>query len=216
MRTVVDLTHTIREEMPVYPGTEPPRLREGTSYSESGYRETLLHLFSHTGTHMDAPAHLFEDRTTLDAFPVSQFVGTALCIDCTDVPAGGRIAMERIDCRRPEADAADFLLFHTGWSAWWGDERYFEGYPCITSEVARYVLDTGKKGVGFDTIGIDPVEDEELVLHRTLFETGDVVVVENLAHLDQVGPGPFSFAALPLKYVCADGAPVRAIAVLES
>mgnify|MGYP000488374211 FL=1 len=53
--TVIDLTHTIREDMPVYPGTEPPRLTTACTVSQCGYRETLLHMYSHTGTHMDAP-----------------------------------------------------------------------------------------------------------------------------------------------------------------
>ena len=45
--TVIDLTHTIREDMPVYPGTEPPRLTTACTVSQCGYRETLLHMYSH-------------------------------------------------------------------------------------------------------------------------------------------------------------------------
>lgn len=74
---VIDLTHTIREGMPVYPGTEPPLLEPANSYEKDGFRETRLTMFSHTGTHMDAPAHLFAGRTTLDAFPAGQFIGQA-------------------------------------------------------------------------------------------------------------------------------------------
>ena len=66
---VIDLTHTIREDMPVYPGTETPELSPASSYEKDGFKETLLHMYSHTGTHMDPPAHLYEGRTTLDQFP---------------------------------------------------------------------------------------------------------------------------------------------------
>ena len=72
---VIDLTHTIREDMPVYPGTETPGLSPASSYEKDGFKETLLHMYSHTGTHMDPPAHLYEGRTTLDQFPADQFVG---------------------------------------------------------------------------------------------------------------------------------------------
>ena len=58
---VYDLTHTIRNDMPVYPGTEQPRLTTACTIEEVGYRETLLHMYSHTGTHMDAPAHMLPD-----------------------------------------------------------------------------------------------------------------------------------------------------------
>lgn len=55
---VIDLTHTISETMPVYPGTEQPRLTPANSYEKDGFKETLLSMYSHTGTHVDPPAHL--------------------------------------------------------------------------------------------------------------------------------------------------------------
>ena len=61
---VIDLTHTIRADMPVYPGTEPPKFEPANSYEKDGFQETLLSMFTHTGTHMDPPAHLFAGRTT--------------------------------------------------------------------------------------------------------------------------------------------------------
>ena len=48
---VIDLTHTIRENMPVYPGTEPPKLSPTSSYESDGFKETLLQMYTHTGTH---------------------------------------------------------------------------------------------------------------------------------------------------------------------
>ena len=52
---IIDLTHTISEDMPVYPGTEPPVLKPANTYEKDGFRETLLSLYSHTGTHVDPP-----------------------------------------------------------------------------------------------------------------------------------------------------------------
>ena len=91
---VIDLTHVICETMPVYPGTEPPKFTPANSYEVDGFKETLISMFTHTGTHMDPPAHLYADRTTLDQFPASQFIGKALVIDCRDLPEGGVISME--------------------------------------------------------------------------------------------------------------------------
>ena len=64
--TVIDLTRAIREGMPVSPGTEQPRLTTACTVSQCGYRETLLHMYSHTGTHMDAPAHMIDGALPLD------------------------------------------------------------------------------------------------------------------------------------------------------
>ena len=74
---------------------------------------------------------LFPGGATLDRLPITQFVGTALVIDCTDLREGGRIAMDRVERRRADADMAEFLLFRTGWDRYWGDPRYFGDYPCI-------------------------------------------------------------------------------------
>lgn len=109
---VIDLTHTISETMPVYPGTEQPRLTPANSYEKDGFKETLLSMYSHTGTHVDPPAHLFAGRTTLDAFPVSQFVGRAVVIDCRHLKEGEAITMREIAPRRADAEKADYLLFN--------------------------------------------------------------------------------------------------------
>ena len=85
----------------------------------------------------------------------------------------------------------------------------------VSLEVCQYLLDSGKKGVGFDVIGIDPVSDGNLTRHKMLLSQRDIVIIENLTNLDKVGSGLFTFAALPLKYKDADGAPIRAVAIIE-
>jgi kynurenine formamidase len=212
---IIDLTHVISEDMPVFPGTERPRLQQANTYEKDGFKETLMTMYTHTGTHMDPPAHLFAGRTTLDAFPIEQFVGKGLVVNVEAVPAGGRITMERIDRVRTGADEAEFLLFHTGWSRHWGTDAYFGEFPVIDEAVADYILGSGKKGLGVDVISIDPVSDDHLTTHRRLFKCGEIVVIENLVNLDLVGDGLFTFAALPLKHRDADGSPIRAIAVLD-
>jgi kynurenine formamidase len=144
---------------------------------------------------------------------VEQFVGKALVIDCTDVAEGGIIGMEHID--KTMADQAEFLIFRTGWDIFWGREKYFGEYPVVSMEVCQYLLDSQKKGVGFDVIGIDPVSDGNLTRHKMLLSQRDIVIIENLTNLEKVSGGLFTFAALPLKYQDADGAPVRAVAILE-
>jgi kynurenine formamidase len=209
---IFDLTHFISEDMPVYPGTEGPRFTPANSYEADGFKETRMTMFTHTGTHMDPPAHLFSDGKTLDQFPVTQFVGSALVIDCSDLTEGRRITMAHIDRQRKKADEAEFLLFRTGWDRYWGTEKYFGDYPCIDGEVADYLVNSRKKGVGLDTIGLDPIADANLTLHKRLFKENDIVIIENLANLHLLGSELFTFCALPLKLRDTDGSPVRAVA----
>lgn len=211
---VIDLTHTISESMPVYPGTECPKLKTANTYEKDGFKETLITMYSHTGTHMDAPAHLFPNNTTLDAFPAEQFIGNGLIIDCCNLGKGQKITMSYIDKVKDKAKHADYILFHTGWDKHWGKNDYFGEYPYITEEVAEYLIQNNKKGIGLDVIGLDPIENGNLTLHRKLLEN-NMVIIENLAHLSNVGNDIFTLVALPLKYENADGAPIRAIAILN-
>lgn len=211
--TVLDLTHPIEAAMPVFPGTLPPSLVAANTIETDGFAETLLSFYSHTGTHMDAPAHIFPGGATLDSFPADQFLGRALVLDCTGIE--GTIGMDILHRAGPDLDRADFLLFRTGWDKKWGSPAYFEGFPCIDQAVAAYVVASAKKGIGLDAISADPVSDASLAIHRLLLASGKAVIVENLANLDKTGSGLFTFCALPLKFAQADGAPVRAIAILD-
>ena len=166
---VLDLTHTIAENMPVYPGTETPIFVGANTYEKDGFKETKLTMYTHTGTHMDPPAHLFAGRTTLDAFPASQFIGKALVIECSDLNEGKAITLERILQYGKDAENADFLLFHLGWDKRWGTDAYFGDYPCLDDAAMDYIIAGDYKGIGFDVIGLDPIADENLTRHKKLF-----------------------------------------------
>lgn len=212
---VIDLTHTIKENMPVYPGTEPPKLIPANSYEKDGFKETELTMFTHTGTHMDPPAHLFAGRTTLDSFPAEQFIGKALVIDCRELKEGEVITMQHIKRYGKKAEMADFLLFNLGWDKRWGTDSYFGDYPCVDMEVLDYIIAGRYKGIGFDVIGLDPIADVNLTRHKKLFESRDIVNIENLKDLDKCGDELFWFGCFPLKLENCDGSPIRAIAWFE-
>lgn len=212
---VIDLTHTIESGMPVYPGTEPPILELANTYDRDGFRETKISMYSHTGTHMDPPAHLFRDRTTLDAFPPEQFIGKALVIDCTSLKEGEPITMDHLSRYGTKAETADFLLFYLGWDARWGSEAYFGDYPCIDDSVLEYILEGSYKGIGFDVIGLDPIADVNLTRHKKLFQTRDIINIENLCNLGLCGNDLFWFSCFPLKIRDCDGSPIRAVAWFE-
>ena len=209
---VIDLTHVIREDMPVYPGTEQPKLIPANSYEKDGFKETLLRMYSHTGTHMDPPAHLFPDRTTLDQFPPEQFLGKALVIDCRMLKEGQAITLEQLKPYGEKVEKAEFLLFNLGWDKRWGTDSYFGDYPCVDADVLDLIIKGGYKGIGFDVIGLDPIADENLTRHKKLFKACDIVNIENLKNLDQCGEELVNFSCFPLHWNNSDGSPIRAVA----
>lgn len=232
---VIDLTHTVKEDMTVYPGTERPVVKTVHTWERDSFHETEIRMYSHVGTHMDAAAHVKRDGKSLDEMDMSQFMGTALVLNCTgEIRKKGRlITMEEINKVRALADQAEFLIFYTGWDRYWGTEQYFDGYPVLSEDVVRYLKECGKedgghgrakgtvrkKGIGLDTIGADFIEEESLPLHHSLLSIEDFVIIENLKSLNEVWEEAesrlFFFVSLPLKYEKADGAPVRACAVVR-
>ena len=210
--TVIDLTHTIKNDMPVYPGTEQPQLTTACTIEEAGYREMLLHMYSHTGTHMDAPRHILPEGCGLDQLPPSQFCGRAAVIDVSHLGAGAVITADFLRQQNGYLRTADFALFYTGWEKKWGTEAFLsEAFPVPDEAAARYLVSCGLKGVGTDAISVDPLSGADYPAHKVLLG-GGLVIVENLCLKKVVGRKDVMFFALPLKYAGADGAPVRAIA----
>ena len=121
--------------------------------------------------------------------------------------------MEQINKNRENADKADFIVFRTDWDKYWGRPEYYVGYPFIDDEVAEYIITNRKKGIGLDNISLDPVGS--LNYHKKVFKENEIVIIENLTNLKEVGTDLFTLFALPLKYENADGSPIRAVAVLE-
>ena len=204
---IYDLTHTIRNDMPVYPGTEQPRLTTACTIEEVGYRETLLHMYSHTGTHMDAPAHMLPDGATLDSYAPEKLAGAAVVVDCRGEKDISLPLLQRYDL-----SGVDFVLFCTGWDKKWGTPAYYENFPCLTAEAAAYLAALSLKGVGEDSISLDPCDSTDFPNHITLMKAG-FINTENLTGLDALLGRRFTFVTLPLKFENADGCSCRAIAM---
>ena len=219
---IIDLTHPIAENMPMYPGTSAPKLSVECNYREHGFMETLISLYSHTGTHIDAPAHLYPNGLTLDKYPIEQFVGKALIIDFRKIKKGESIPMQLLQEKESVLYEVDFILFHTGHSDLWGYPDYFANYPVISPEVVEWINLRKLKGIGIDAPSFDPlIIDEfeqvanELSNHRAILKTNHTVLLENLCNLGEISKEIFTLYALPLNTQNADGAPARIIAIIN-
>jgi arylformamidase len=211
MSKLIDLTHSIEAGMPVFPGTEPPVLDQANTIARDGFAEKKLSMYSHTGTHMDAPAHMLDGGKTLDAFDVASFYGHATLIDVRSI-GQSHLGVDIISRHAEQLKRSQILILRTGWAERWGREDYFMDFPALSEEAARLVIRYGIKGIGIDAISIDRM-GVEFPVHHILFEAG-VFVVENLTNLDRVGQ-EFTFICLPLKILNADGAPVRAVGLID-
>jgi len=210
---IVDLSHTISPGMPVYPGTEPPEISIPCTIENDGFTEKKITLYSHTGTHIDAPAHILSGAPTLDALPLSSFMGKALAIDFSSLD---RSVIDLDDLAKFETpiQSVDFVLIHSGWANLWGQTTYYDGYPVLSRESAEWLANFNLKGIGVDMISIDRPDAHDLPIHR-IFLSNNMVIVENLTNLSGLVNADIIFQCLPLKLETADGSPVRAVAWIE-
>ena len=203
------LSHLIEEEMPLFPGTEPPSVERIFSVDKDHFAETRLSFSSHTGTHMDAPAHMIPGGKTLDHYNPGSFSGPGALIDVTAF-SGKEIPLAFLEKYRETIPTGGYLLLYTGWDRLWGRPEYFDKYPVLAPETALWLVSLPLKGIGIDGPSFDPVEGPQRI-HHILLGKG-LLLVENLTGLGRIQGRSFSFSAFPLLYRGADGAPVCATA----
>jgi len=192
---IIDISLPIGPDTPVWPG-DPPVLVEPVARIEAGDPAAVsrLVLGTHTGTHVDPPAHFLPGAATVDALPLDVLVGPAVVAHLPAAPID-RAAMESLSL---PADSSRVLL-QTGGDA-----------GALTPDGARWLVERGVRLVGADTLSIEP-DSTDYPVHRILLG-GGVVIVEGL-DLSAVAPGSYQLVCLPLRIVGGDGAPARAVLI---
>lgn len=211
---IIDLSHIMHPAMPIYPGDEPPNFKKVAIIDKNCYRETKITIYSHTGTHIDAPGHILENGPFLDNLKASHFFGKATIINFPDISnkINNIITINELKCYQERINKVQFLILNLGWSKYWGKDNYFENYPYLSDEAAEWLSGFNLQGVGIDAISIDGSDTNNFIVHKTLLSK-DIIIIENLTNLDSVQNDYFMLSVLPLKYKNADGSPVRAIAI---
>ena len=87
----VDLTHNLRNGMPVYPGDPSPSFELYRSLEKDGVNLTKIVMGSHTGTHLDAPKHFINDGIGIDQIPPHKLIGEAYVADLSGKKIGSGI-----------------------------------------------------------------------------------------------------------------------------
>jgi len=154
---------------------------------------------SHTGTHMDAPAHLMDDGTTVDRIPPRRLVLPATVVRCPGQTVGPE------DLAQTEVSGRAVLLRTRGSEL--PRDGFRPGYPYLRPEAAELLRDEGALLVGTDCLSVDPPSGK--TAHRTLLKAG-IPIVEDLM-LGGAEPGCYVMVCLPLRIEGGDGAPVRAL-----
>jgi arylformamidase len=206
MRTV-DITRTMEPGMFVHPGDPPFEMQPVATLERDGCAVCSLRLGTHTGTHLDAPAHFILGGATVDQAPLDLLCGPARVVDARSV--GG--ALDAAFFAAQWLDGVVRLLLRTV------DELPSSGGTSggpngLTREAAEWLRrSTAVRLLGIDRPSIEAADAAGFPVHHLLL--GGVPPTWILEDLDlgAAEPGDHELLCLPLRLAGADGAPVRAV-----
>jgi len=208
---VHDISVAITSGMPVWPGDPPVERRRFASMDEGSVANvSQLSMSVHSGTHVDAPIHFVAGGSAIESIPLQTLVGPCRVIGMQ--PVGRHIAaadLERLELP-PDTER---VLFKTTNSAVWGLKHtaFRRDFIALSIDGAHWLVEHNVRVVGIDYLSVEPVDDADGAVHRTLLGSG-VVVIEGL-NLFAVAPGAYTLVCLPLKLAGSDGAPARVILI---
>lgn len=208
----VDLTLTISETIPTFPGSPEPQFISWSTLKDDGYNMELLFLSSHTGTHMDAPFHFVNGGAKIHEIPIGRFWGDGLLIR-TGKEKNQTITkrdLQAYESENGKIPAGCSVFIHTGWQKYLKKKNYFAENPGLSESAAKHLISREVNLVGIDSPSIDRGNNLQFPVHKTLSKN-NLLIVENLANLDKISKSRFNFIIMPLKLQGATGSPVRAV-----
>ncbi|MEM9940662.1 MAG: cyclase family protein [Planctomycetota bacterium] len=211
MNQIIDLTRTLEHGQP---GVE---FQQKFTVAEKGWNAKTLHLYSHTGTHMDAPIHFGVSEKTIDQIPMSRLWVKGNLVEVELSEDRALLMPDPILNSLGEDLTGQAVLIATGWSQHFDNyKRFRDGLPRISEPLARELVARKVGIVGVEGPSVADVNhlDEVTLIHKILLG-GDVIIVEGLVNLDLIGQREFQFGAMPLKIGGGDGTPCRAFAVID-
>lgn len=214
-QAIYDISVPLSDRLVTWPGDPGIRI-ERTMDLCCGDPATvsMLHMGSHTGTHVDAFSHFKKEGRSLDAMDLSLYVGRALVVDIEDPKAITMGELQRnphfLDLRKCER-----VLFRTANSENdWFRHPFNEHFCHLNPHAADFLIELGIKLVGVDYLSVESFHAEALYgehapTHHRLLDAG-VHIVEGL-NLKGIKAGWYELICLPLSIENGDGAPARVI-----
>jgi arylformamidase len=223
---IIDLTHTIWNGMPIYPGDPAPFIDSCLTHENDYCHVDVLRLGSHTGTHIDAPYHFLREGRKIDEIAVEQFIGEGVLVDVSDKSDREMIEEKDVEPYTKKIRKGDFVIFRTGGDKHFGTPKWYK-HPFLSADCAEFLCDLHVALVGTDAMNPDATfvnatgpstagtdsgvgEDYTYPVHHILFNS-NILIVENLCNLNRIRQTKGIYSFLPLKLRDSDGSPIRAV-----
>lgn len=202
---IFDISLPIHEGMITYPGNPEVAIE-----AQKGKSSTVskLALGSHTGTHLDVPAHVFEDGWGSDEVPLEALIGKCRVLDMAQADK----AVTVDDLKAAQVQKDERILLKTANSAR-GFDSFYDDYVYLDGDAAEYLAEQGVLLVGIDSLSIKERGSSDTRPHTALLQS-DILILEGL-NLSAIEAGEYMLMCLPLALKGLDGAPCRAVLVTE-
>ncbi len=211
MKKIYDVSVPIRDGGLVYPGNPEIRISLQQSIAlGAGANVSSVAFGSHTGTHVDAERHFFDNGLTVDQVPLETLMGPATVLEY----GPGTTSVTRADLEGRNLSGVQRVLLKTRNSSYLTQDPVFHpDFTYLAPEGAEYLVQLGVKLVGIDYLSIEQFHSGHHLTHLTLLGA-KVVIVEGLNLID-VPAGKYDLYCLPIKLAGCDGAPARAVLISE-
>ena len=213
---VIDLTLTVSEKIPTFPGSPKPHFIEWETIPKDGYNLELLFLSTHTGTHIDAPFHFVKNGKKIHEIAPERLVNEAVLIRIgkNSNRSISKTDIQNFEQKNGKIENGSTVIFYTGWQKNLNKEFYYTENPGLSVSAAKYLVSKKINMVGIDSPSIDLGTDSKFSVHHVLAKN-NILIVENLANLNKIKSNNFHLITSPLKLKNATGSPIRAFGFVD-
>lgn len=220
---LIDLTHTLSEEIPTWGGHCGFHHQISSDYNDSTtdtkFRVHKIEMQAGIGTHMDAPAHCFAGGNSIADINLEQLFVPCIVIDIP-VHASDDYELMPEDIIQYEKNITKiekntFVIVRTGWGKYWnnpGKYRNELNFPTISKAAARMLIEKNVVGIGIDTLSPDN-QKNDFSVHNTVLGAGKYII-ENIANADLLPAHGSMICAMPIKIKDGTEAPIRLVGII--
>ena len=224
MSRLIDLTAAFYDGMPGFSMTGPDgreihcatHIREVLSHADTAafydgncaFAYTEAQFFTSMGTRLDSPYIRYPDKRDIAGLTLDELVLPGVIVAARGRAPESVVTPDEVVL--PDGLAGRAVLFDFAWDRHRGEPGYLDP-PSISVDLVDLLIDRGAKLLGVDTVSVDGKYDQTRPVHSRLL-AHDILIVEELCHLDRLHGKAFRFFALPIPARGAASMPVRAFA----
>jgi len=216
----------------MFPGLKPDDLPDGEAWSWE-----KITLWTHNGTHMDAPYHYHshdkngDPMKTIDQVPLEWCFRPGVKLDFRHLEDGHVVTASEVEAELErighELQPLDIVLINTRASECYGTDQYLLAGAGMGREATLYLTERGVRVTGIDAWSWDA---PFAITAQHWQETGDASIIweghyagieqqychmEKLFNLEKLPATGFTVACFPVKITAASGGWTRAVAMLD-